>query len=178
MRLDEVHGVIVTSDPLDWHRVEADNGSFLNTFVVESTLDAQGAEMFSGLEIDGHFGRAAYRPDVSLGIAWGLRYEGGRTWQEDWATYPDRTIRAYWADVFYAGMLVDRHLLLNVDGGRCFLPTPHLDYDTTDVSNPILIERYVDRVEHGLARLVDGLGGGVSEFDSYFDRSGIQLRDS
>ena len=167
MQLDDVYRILEDTDPdAHWHRADTDYATFLNNPV----------EGERGLEFESHFGRAAFKADIALGLAWGLPYDGGRTWEEDWAHFPDRSIRGYWADIFYAGMLIERHLLLSVDGGRCFLPAPTPIVDDSDLSNVKVLGQEVDRIQHNLARIIDGLRGGVSEYDSYFRQSGIQLR--
>jgi len=46
---------------------------------------------------------------------------------EDWANcFPDSKARGYWFNLSYDGALIDRFILVSVDGGRALLPTPHM----------------------------------------------------
>ena len=174
MRLDEVHDLIRTTGATDWHLVEGPGQTFLDTLAVTTFGIDDDAPW--RLDIDGHHSRAPFRGDVSLGLAWGLDYEGGRTWKEPWATFPDEEVRGFWADILYNGMLIGRNLLASVDGGRCYLPMPHPIVDT-DGAAPTVTGQRVSTFEYNVARLIDGIGRGTSEFDTYFAQTGIQIID-
>jgi hypothetical protein len=158
MDLGALYQIVTASQPADWYPLSGAPATFLEQSVVQT-----GSDGTPRLEIESHFARATYRSDVSLGLAWGLPYEHGETWEEDWAAFPDKKIRGYWADVLWNGAPLDRVLLLLVDGGRAYLPSPPRG------------SMSVHRLNYSVARLVDALSGRPTEFDSYFTRSGMEV---
>lgn len=112
-----------------------------------------------------HIYRAAYEPNLSLGLAWGRPYEDGLSlpWGSSFA---DKQAESHWLDVLYNGMLVERHIRLYVDGARCGLPLPqpeHID-DQATVTN-----YRITRWTYRFFALVDALEG-HTEFQEYVDR--------
>jgi hypothetical protein len=158
MDLGAVYRIVTASQPAEWYSLPGEPATFLERSVVQTGRDGT-----PRLEIESHVSRAVYRANISLGLAWGLPYEHGEPWEEQWAAFPDRNIRGYWADVLWNGAPVDRVLLLLVDGGRAYLPSPPRGAMT------------VHPLNYSVARLVDALSGRQSEFESYFVRSGIQV---
>jgi hypothetical protein len=157
--LNGLYQIITSTEPVDWYLLPGVPVTFLERSVVETGNDG-GPQ----LEIEAHHARATYRRDISLGLAWGLPYERGAPWEEEWtAQFPDPKIRGYWADIVWNGTPIDRVLLLSVDGGRAFLPAPPFG------------TMAVHELNFDVARLVDGLTGRLSEFHSYFTRSGITV---
>jgi hypothetical protein len=157
--LEELLRKIVDSDRGDWNII-----SCLNTpSYLPWSPDG---------EFNEHLARAAYRPDVAIGLAWGIAVNDN--YQEDWANdFTDPHAESILVDIFYNGMLVARETLVYVDGSRALLPIPY-DHEK-------LLVRHRDRA---FARLLDdlslehGVGGGVgdrsrSEFDDYFRRAGL-----
>jgi hypothetical protein len=63
MRLTEVHDILLRVDSDQWYRAVGGPGVFLDTLSTWTTYEA-GEEQFAGLEVEGHFERAAYRGDV------------------------------------------------------------------------------------------------------------------
>jgi hypothetical protein len=161
MGLEELRRIIAASDRGDWNVVSC--------FGMPSFLPWSPDGEFSE-----HHARAAYRPDVSLGLAWGIRQN--EDFQEDWTQeFPDSHAESFLADILYAGMLVAREHLVVVDGGRTYLPIP--DQNLT-----------VTQWDHDFAKLLDelqlsvGVGGGLgdrdrSEFESYFRRVGFSVAE-
>ncbi len=117
----------------------------------------------------GHHARAVFRADVAVAIEFGLQYDDGRDWQEPWATFADRTIRGFWADITYNGQVVLRRLMLSVDGGRCVLPAPRPVIEGV-AGNAVVAGQAVTRHERDFARLVDELSSG-RDFERYFQHS-------
>ena len=79
-----------------------------------------------GLDIEAHYSRAAWKQDVSLGLAWGLRAQDDFT--EAWTErFPDSRASSHFVDSLWNGSLVDRWQRVSVDGG-CPWPreSPHL----------------------------------------------------
>ena len=47
--------------------------------------------------------------------------------QEPWANaHPDRSATSYWYNLSYDGSLIDRYILVSIDGSRATLPLPNL----------------------------------------------------
>jgi hypothetical protein len=120
-------------------------------------------------ETQSHSMRAAYMPDLSVGLAWGL--PANNKYHADWTEHlPDPECTSFYVDLFYNGMLVDRIVGVHVDGARCYMPSAKsrkLGDGTTEWS--------VTRFEHDLFRLIDGFGK-ISEFDNYMEMTGLVVR--
>jgi len=150
MRYDEILELIAQSNPEDWNRI-ADAPLFLYGFP-----DEQG-------DWTHHSERAAYKPDLSVGLAWGLTYR--EDFKEDWANlHPDKRAFGEWVDVFYNGMLVHRDVRVVVDGGRVGLPLPERRDDRLVISS----------WQYRFFKLIQELGGGW-DFDEYVKRSGFEV---
>jgi hypothetical protein len=157
---DEIRRIISESQRSDWNVVSC--------FGLPSFLPWSPDGEFSE-----HFARAAYRPDISIGLAWGIR--DNEDYREGWANnFDDERAERFLVDIFYNGMLVDREYVVVVDGGRCYLPHPEL--------GTLRVRRW----DYEFVRLLDelraasGVGGGIgdpspSEFESYFRRAGLSV---
>ncbi len=67
-----------------------------------------------------------------------------KDFSESWAiTHPDPTANSYWYDLSYAGGLIDRFILVSVDGGQAKLPRP----------DPVTLE--VDPYTYKVAQIFD-----------------------
>jgi hypothetical protein len=104
MTLDEILNTVAGSTRDDWNIIHCWGGgpSFLDSFSVWTG----GADRW-GLEHDQHGIRAAYRPDVSLGVAYGLDYmrEDGKPLLLDyeWAKqFVDSRVTGSWVDVLWS----------------------------------------------------------------------------
>lgn len=169
MGLEELRQIIGESDRGDWNIISClDVPSYLSW----------GPNAFPEPEYNEHLARAAYRPNISLGLAWGIQQL--ENFQADWVQELDEPLKRpaplFIADILFNGMLVAREHLVLVDGGRCYLPIPHIG------------TMRVSRWDHDFAKLLDalglehGVGGGVgdpsrSEFDDYFRRAGLEVGD-
>lgn len=112
-----------------------------------------------------HDARAVLNENVNISIEWGMPedpFENRRDYKPEWAKFPDPTAHLVYADLFYAGALVDRVLMASVDGGRAYLPVPKREGDRWVV---------MDR-PYQLVRLISDISGS-RDFDDYFKRSGI-----
>lgn len=161
MGLAELRRIIVDSERGDWN-----------------VISCFGAPSFLPWSPDGDFNehnaRAAYRPDVSIGLAWGIREN--RDYRAEWAqSFPNDQAESLIADILYNGMLVSREYVVVVDGGSTALPIP-------DDREKLLVTQWA----YDFVRLLDelqlatGVGGGVgdpsrSEFDDYFQRAGLTV---
>ena len=111
MGLDELRQLIADSDRGDWNIVSC----FGKPSFLPWSPDG---------EFNEHLARAAYRPDLSIGLAWGIT--DNDNYREDWANdFPDEHAESELADILYNGMLVAREILVSVDGGRALLPIPY-----------------------------------------------------
>jgi hypothetical protein len=80
--------------------------------------------------------------------------------QEPWANgFADPKAKGYWVEVTYDRALIDRRVLVSVDGGRAMLPMPKSRADLT-----------VSKLSYRLAQLFDSL----SKLDEYASRAGLK----
>ena len=174
MTKDELIQIIRGSEQADWETIICwgwgSGPSYLNQPIIWTSGDTW------GLEVKSHAIRAVYKPDLSLGIAWGLEHGDGEPLNFDWAKFPDTQVRASFADVIWNGMLVHREQALSVDGGRAILPWPR-PWGTTEPGGhtPIQVGNQVTETEVALARLVHGFEHAPAEFDNYFERAGFVI---
>lgn len=79
---------------------------------------------------------------------------------DEWANrYPDPKAVGYWYDLYYDGNLIDRFILVSVDGGRANLPAP--DWQTGKIH----------QMEYKVALINDVLG----TVDEYILRSKLEV---
>ena len=80
--------------------------------------------------------------------------------QEPWANngFADPKARSYWVEVTYDRALIDRRVLVSLDGGRAMLPMPKSRADLT-----------FSKLSYRLAQLFDSL----STLDEYAKRAGL-----
>lgn len=167
MTLDELLTTCAQSSTDDWNTITcwgARSGpSYLDQFIPSE---------FRGvyrLEHRTHAQRSAYRPHLSINIGWGLDpdEEWGGHKRDLRSDYFDHFDDSGWSmnycDFFYNGNLVAREGYAVVDGGRAILPLPNH-------------EGFVTQWEHDWFRVLDGIGLYVSDYDSYFHRSGLRVR--
>jgi hypothetical protein len=171
MTLDELRRVIFGSEPSDWHVIHcwgATSGpSYLDDFGEAAVNGAR-------IEVRAHPERATYRPDVRIGLAWGLTVDERREF--DWSQhFSDKRCSPVLADLLWNGSLVDRYSGASVDGGRGVLPMPlgaSVETSPTDVEQ---IGWKVTEAEVSLWCLIDRLKGGESEFDMYLRLAGFTV---
>ncbi|MFW9878739.1 MAG: hypothetical protein ACFFG0_37145 [Candidatus Thorarchaeota archaeon] len=79
---------------------------------------------------------------------------------EEWANkHPDPKATGYWYDLYYDGNLIERFILVSVDGGRAILPPP---------------DEYTGKVtmmNYKVAQIHDIL----NTLDQYIKRSGLEI---
>jgi hypothetical protein len=81
--------------------------------------------------------------------------------REPWANgFPDPKAVSYWADITYDRALIDRRVLVSVDGGRAMLPMPQSRVDLK-----------VNKLHYRIAELLDGM----STLPDYFSRAGLRV---
>lgn len=85
-----------------------------------------------------------------------------KNFNESWATrYPVPTATSYWYDLYYDSALIDRFVLVSVDGGQAELPLP--DKDTLEV----------DPLVYKVAQIFDE----HNNLEEYMDRAGLNLKN-
>jgi hypothetical protein len=133
MTLDELLATCAQSSPDDWNTITcwgARSGpSFLDQFVPGQTRTDDGKMEFR-LHRREHSNRAAYKPDLSINVGFGLNPDQLFPDEEpklaplDFADFADPDWSFQYCDFFYCGNLVQRVPYAVVDGGRSILPLP------------------------------------------------------
>lgn len=164
MRLADIRELISKSAPDDWRRLTG--------------------ERTAHPVRDGHHTLCVHREDVRVSIAHGA--EALTNMEPDWLeTFqrhltPDRW-QPYtydYADVYWDGALVDRHLIVAVDSGSATLPVPNARYDHDLPGDPNPIRRLeVSSFHRDLARLIHSFTFRREDFDSHFRRLGAEVVD-
>lgn len=166
MTLDQVMETIQRSAAADWNVIGVGP-----TFLTESTYEGMPGDL-DLYDVHYHHTRASYRPDVSLGLVWGFPRRGGDEWEE--FSFPDRKVTSVFADVVWCGSPIAREIVLVVDGGRCLIPASTHALGHREDGMPVVIGSEVDEFQYELVRLLNELNGvPVSEYESYFNRTGI-----
>jgi hypothetical protein len=146
------------STPDDWNVITcwgAYSGPSYLGQVLETTPEEHTFEETHGM-------RGAYKPDVSVGIAWG--YPSNDNWHEAWVeNFPDKQASSHFVDFFYNGMLVDREVYISADGGRAYIPLPKIDTLT------------ITQWQYEFFGMLDRLER-TSDFDGYLRRAGITIQ--
>jgi hypothetical protein len=177
MTLDEYLEVVAHSGPNDWNTITAWGANSGPSY----------RDQFSPGEYDGqyqlqhheHSMRAAYKPNLGITIAWGLDRTSHRPnefsepWHQD---FPDSGASAHFVDFFYNGDLVHREVYVDVDGGRANLPLPHRDFDSETGDRPTVTAYWITRWQYEFFKTLDQLERS-SDFDSYLQRAGFEVRD-
>jgi hypothetical protein len=184
LELDAIRQTIIESKPDDWHVVVCWGASAGPSFLDQFTVWKSGAGDGWSLDVNSHAIRGVYRPDAALGIAYGLDYSrdpDGRAEKLsfDWAErFPNKTVTASWADVFWNGSLVDRQIVFNADGGNVTLPAPYSMYHTEPIAEPPeVIGEYVTQWEYHIARVVAGLEHQPERFAADVELAGFTVLD-
>lgn len=115
------------------------------------------------LMADEHLVAFSYRPNLSIGMAYGLVEQGG------YALPPEHPMgrenaRTRFLDIFLEGRLAHRETVVAVDRQRCLLPLPR------DWNPPIPVPDGL----YSLVRLVHDLAGPPTDFDEYFAAAGME----
>lgn len=128
------------------------------------------------LQHEEHPSRASYRPNVLVGMAWGLDVRPGnsrRTFDEEWATkFPDPEASWHYVDFFYGGTLVERTSYVYVDS-HCDLPLPEKEIEGEGIDATVSALT-ITPWQRDFFRLLNALDSGV-DYDSYLTRAGFQI---
>lgn len=178
MRYAEVLDMIDRSSAEEWNHIgclgSGAGPSYKNVFY---TWDDHKHGLVTG--VDSFPNHAVYKEDVNLSMAWGLDRDE-RHWESnrmplsfDFSeNFPDTSVSVFFADVFWAGTLVERRYLISVDGGRCALPMPQVRKTTEESGRGF--EEVLISEDLPLARLLHGLEG-TDDFDHYVRASGLRI---
>jgi len=143
------------------------------SYLERSSVWTTGKGEFSNLEIQSHGLRASLKNDLAIWIAWG--FPANPEFKEPWANqFPDSSASSAFIDFFFGSALVYRDVYVSVDGGRCKLPLPDLEFDPKTHE----VRRYtVSHTRHGFFRLLDTFER-LSDFDRYFAAAGFIITDA
>ena len=155
--------------PEAWTNISCGGGggpSYRNDFSVWT----DGNGKFLNLDIKSHYGLLSLKENISVQIAYGL--EDNPDFKEAWANgNPDPKASSCFVDFFYNNQLVYRDISVIVDGGRCYLPLPQLDYDSDYKVKSIKVERE----RYDFFSLLNGHAN--SMYDRYVKSSGFLITE-
>ena len=160
MKLDDYLSVVAQSAPKDW------TVSKVPTFMYR-LIPTRGAENRTlDFELQEHTSLLVFRRDVRFSMAFGLVQNANFT--DDWVTnFPSKRAQTILLDFLFGGGMVYRDTMVAVDGWKCLLPLP--DSDQTDAPYDIPEKQYA------IAKLIHALVGPNSNFEAYFQRSGMRV---
>ena len=123
MTLDEILGIVLSSDPAEWEYIADWSG-------------------------DANPERAVLRDDVSVSLEWGhlVTDPVSEVWTE---RFSDKHAVGIYVDVLYEGGVVYRDYVISVDGGRCILPHPKVSEGGTCTAT--MRQEALARTVHALA---------------------------
>ena len=102
-------------------------------------------------------------PRLRIRVRWDDERVHVKDFKEPWANkYPDPTASSYWYDLSYDGALIERFILVSVDGARAELPLPD--------RNTLKVETLIYKV----AEVFDEL----NTLEEYMNRSGLSVKNT
>jgi len=102
-------------------------------------------------------------PRLRIRVRWDDKGKHNDNFTEGWANkYPDPSASSYWYDLSNDGALIERFILVSVDGARAELPVP--DIGTLEVPS----------LRYKVAQIFDEL----NTLDEYMKRSGLTVRNT
>jgi hypothetical protein len=114
MGLEELRRVIAESDRGDWNVISCFASAIDGPSYLFSPWLVIDHEAYPERE---HHARASYRPDLSIGLAWGMH--SNDNFEEEWVqNLSNKSAFSGIADILLNGMLVDRQYYVVVDEGR------------------------------------------------------------
>jgi hypothetical protein len=176
MTLDELQQTIIATEPDAWNVIvcwgHTSGPSYLDDFRA-AEVDGE-----YRLEHEAHANRAVLKADVDIAFAWGLPVDprDPKYFSEAWTqNFPDTTTFAQHCDILYRGALVDREVLIAVDGGRYKIAVPEQDTEELQPTKHVLKEWFLGPWANALGRLVTGCEG-TYDYESALKRAGIVVR--
>ncbi len=174
MTLQELFDLCGASAAGDWNKIIF-GPSYLGQFI-ENYPHGGAFE----LRYQEHLSRASFKPDLAIGIAWGMDADPAldgekRVFNEEWATqFPDQAATKHLVDFFYNGALVGREHYVRVDG-RCSLPIPRMELEGQGPEAEVTALT-ITAWQADFFRVLNALETAV-EYDRYLDEAGFELRD-
>jgi hypothetical protein len=102
-------------------------------------------------------------PRLRIRVRWDDEGRHVKDFREPWANkHPDSSASSHWYDLSYDGALVERFILVSVDGARAELPLP--DRNTLEV----------EVLNYRVAQIFDEL----NTLDEYMQRSGLIVKNT
>jgi hypothetical protein len=183
MRLDQIRQMIADSSNYDWHKITCWGAGSGPSY--KYRLHSWTTKDDVSMDVDSHGNLAIFRADVDLNIAWGLDREYDPPGLEplelhfDWQDqFMDQKVRPFYADIFWRGNLVEREMLVSVDGGRALLPMPMPEPTERDEhGKPTEWQEAVSVWEHSFAELIHGFEHPPREYATHFSRAGFVIVD-
>ena len=166
MTLDQLLKAIISSSKDSWHTITCwgtgSGPSYRSQ--LEERGNPDGATGSDHLVASSHRVVASYKPDLAISMAFGIT--ANTNFQEEWANiFHNPKASTHHGDVFFNGALVYRDSYVLVDGGKAKLPMPKR-------------RMLVPKGYYYFVRLLDNLGGYASRYESYFNKSDLQVVDA
>ena len=167
MTLDQLLKTIIASSKDSWHTITCWGTGSGPSY--RSQLEMRGSPDGSSggqnlVAASSHRVVASYKPDLAISMAFGIT--ANTDFKEEWANiFQDPKASTHHADVFFNGALVYRDSYVLVDGGKAKLPMPKR-------------RMLVPKGYYYFIRLLDNLGGHASRYESYFNKSDLQVVDA
>jgi hypothetical protein len=162
MDLRTLINTIIDSAPEDWHII-ADQPTYRDHLEFYEVYEGQS----NVLHAAAHHSVAAYIPDVSVTMAWGLKWN--QDFKEDWCKqFPDPKAHGCFLDVFFNNALVFRTAYVWVDGITFPLPRRTKDGDLQVTERACKLMKIIDRM--GLAPRPD-----YESYESDLRRAGFTV---
>jgi len=179
VELHQLFTICGTSSPDDWNVVHGPTYEIGFAEVLHGPASEQSGYELHPIE---HEGRAAFKLDLAITIAWGMPTDGWsdvgerRTFNEEWATkFPDPEASSHFVDFFFEGALVARERYVSVDS-RCDLPMPEREFEGEGEETKVT-GLWITPWQRDFFRVLNGLQTSVN-YDSYLSRAGFEIRDS
>jgi hypothetical protein len=178
--LEKLMKLCGSSSEDDWNFISP-GALYLDRFLsIETRLREDDPDLTYQLHHEEHHSRAAYKPDLSIGIAWGmyahppLPGERPEIFHEEWATqFPDDRPTMHWVDFFYCGGLVDRQYYVYIDA-RCKMPLPQLKFAPGDALDGKVTALTITPWQRDFFRVLNALETTI-DYDGYLRRVGFEV---
>ena len=166
MTLDQLFKNIVSSSRGSWHTITCwgvgSGPSYRSQLKTGRTME--GANNQDVESASSHHVVASFKEDLSITMALGLT--ANPDFKEAWANiFHNPHASTHHVDIFYNGAMVYRDSYVLVDGGKAKLPMPKR-------------AMLVPKSYYCFVRLLDNLGGYASRFETYFNKSDLQVVDT
>lgn len=140
-------------------------GTMSHDELLKVVLDSDHRADWRGLCVNNWISEVYFRRDPRFRFRTKYLDDGiqNDNYQDDWANrHPDPTATGYWYDLAYDGNLIERFILVSIDGGRANVPPP--DWQT----------RKIKQLHYKVAQIHDTMG----TLDEYIRRSGLTVEET